>query len=150
MLARNPGAFLRNEHSRINELLDRLHQTVAVVPRGDVEPWIAHIRDQFDVLRTRLLEHMAMEESDGYLKAVVDRRPGFASRVDRLRHEHLEFEVLLNDLAARLAQLKSNDRLLARDWCRRMSDLVHYIEHHESEENDLMEFAYTQDFGAKD
>lgn len=150
MTTRNPGLFIYNEHQRINELLDRLHQTVVVIPRGDIESWIAHVRDQFETLRMRLVEHMSMEESDGYLKALVDRRPGFASRVERLRHEHLEFEVLLNDLAGRLAQLKSDDRLLARDWCRRMSDLVHYIEHHESEENDLMEFAYTQDFGAKD
>lgn len=150
MPSRDSEHFIRSEHERLNDLLDRLHQRVAVVPRGDISSWIGHVRPLFDALRTRLLEHMSVEETGGYLKALVDRRPMFASRVDRLRHEHLEFEVLLNDLSGRLAQLKEDDRLLVRDWCRRTTDLIHYIEHHESEENDLVEFVYTQDEGAKD
>ncbi len=139
-----------NEHRIVQDLADRLHGKVAVAPRGDVKRWVGEVRDEFERFRAHLLHHMAFEERDGYLVNPAHHRAGLEPRLTRLRHEHREIELLLRDLHDRIGQMESDDLLLARDWCNRVIDTLHYVQHHENEENDLIELVFTQDIGSKD
>jgi len=141
---------LRAEHDAVEALSDRLREWVAVVPRANIGDWIAELRSRFEHLRAHLTKHMALEELEGYMKSVVETRPTLSPEVERLQHEHEEIGKIMASVHEAVEALKSVDRLLVRDCCRRIDNLLHYIEHHENDENLLLITSLTHELGAND
>ena len=141
---------LRAEHDAVETLSDHLRECVSVVPRANLGDWISELRLRFEHLRAHLTKHMALEEHDGYMKTVVEIRPTLSPEVDRLQHEHEEIGQIMASVHEAVEALKPVDRLLVRDCCRRIDNLLHYIEHHESDENLLLITSLTTDIGGHD
>ena len=150
MAEQSIAEWLQCEHEQVIVLSDRLRKCIAVVPRTGLQPWITEIRNHFEHFRAHLLRHIALEEDKGYLSVVLERRPTLAPRVQRLAHEHRELIQLLDNLHRSLTGLTHDDRLLAQDCCRRIGDLLAFVERHENEENDLVEFVFTDDLGSSE
>lgn len=150
MDAQKLAGWMREEHEKVVELSNRLSEAVAVAPRANLGVWIKEVQTRFEHLRAHLTKHMALEETDGYLPIVTERRPGLAPEVDRLRHEHAEMSKIMSGIDTALAELLPEDRLLARDCSRRIDNLLSYIEHHEDLENNLVLSVCTQDLGTPD
>lgn len=142
--------LVREEHERVDLLSNRLRATTAVVPWANLQNWLQELRERFEHLRAHLVQHMALEEKEGYMLPVLERRPGLSSQVERLRHEHQELLQLLNDVHKAVAALTPGDRLLVRDCCNRINALLGYLEHHENDENILISSVLTHDIGTKD
>lgn len=142
--------WIREEHEKVLELGDRLRRELAIVPRTDVNAWIDRVRERFEHFRAHQQQHMALEEREGYMKVVLERRPTLSKQVERLRHEHGEITRIMADVAQAVAVLTSEDRLLARDCSDRMANLLAYVEHHERDEELLITYAFTQDIGTED
>ena len=149
MNANELAKWLSEEHEKVEEIIRRMHDTVAVVPRTNKDHWIEHLRGSFDHLRAHQVRHMALEERDGYMLPVVNRRPAFAREVDRLAHEHIELRRIMDGIHEELRRLESADALLIRDCCRRIQDLASYVEHHDADENRLLLTAFTEDIGTE-
>ncbi len=141
---------LKTEHDAVEALSDRLREWVAVVPRANIGDWIAELRSRFEHLRAHLIKHMALEEHEGYMKTVVEMRPTLSPEVERLQHEHEEIGKIMTSVHEAVESLEPADRLLVRDCCRRIDNLLHYIEHHENDENLLLLTSMTSDIGAND
>jgi len=141
---------IREEHAKVEELADRLREWVAVVPRANIASWITEARERFEHFRAHMTQHMALEERDGYMSAVVRQRPSLSVEVDRLKHEHQEIERIMASVRRAVGALESDDRLLVRDCCHRIENLLSYVEHHENDENLLLTYAFTHDIGTKD
>ncbi len=141
---------MREEHARVDDLSRNLHEWVAVIPRANFERWIEETRKRFEAFRAHLIKQFALEEREGYLKAVVDRRPTLSTEVERLAHEHAEMVRLLDGLHQTVQDLKPTDRLLMRDCVKRLEMFLGYLEHHENDENLLVTFVFTHDVGTKD
>ena len=140
----------RDEHLKVDFLTTRLRDWAAVVPRTNLGAWIRETQDRFEHLRAHMIKHMALEENEGYMASVIERRPTLTPEVDRLRHEHTEFLRIMDGIHRAVSELTPEDRLLIRDCCRRIDNLVHYIEHHEDDENLLVTFVFTHDIGTED
>jgi len=141
---------LREEHDRVDDLSDRLREHVCVVPRTNIGHWIDIVHERFEHFRAHFTQHMALEEQEGYMVSVVENRPTLSIEVDRLKHEHREIVKIMDRIHVAVEQLDPNDRLLVYDCCRRIDNLLNYVEHHENDENLLITFAYTHDIGTKD
>ncbi|UCF33540.1 MAG: hemerythrin domain-containing protein [Phycisphaerales bacterium] len=141
---------IRDEHRRVQELADRLHERTGVAPRADFANWIEDVRDRFDHFRAHMVKHMALEESDGYMTAVKECRPTLANEVERLKREHNEMMKIMDSIHYAVHGLCEDDRLLMRDCCARIENLLSYIEHHDSEETLMVTSAFTRDLGAND
>ena len=150
MAEQSIAEWLQSEHEQVLVLSDRLRKCIAVVPRTGLGSWITDIRNHFEHFRAHLLRHIALEEDKGYLRIVLERRPTLAPRVQRLAHEHQELIQLVDNLNRSLIGLTDEDRLLAQDCCHRIGDLLNLVEHHESEENDLVGFVFTEDIGTSE
>lgn len=144
------ASWIRTEHEKVEALSARLREAVAVVPRIPSSDWLTQLRDRFEHFRAHMHQHMALEEHNGYMKPVVERFPALVPKVERLGHEHREIAVLLDELHHTLAKLTPQSRLLVRDCCHRIGTILNYVDHHEDEENELVEFAFTNDIGTKD
>jgi hypothetical protein len=97
-----------------------------------------------------MVKHMALEESDGYMSAVRECRPALANEVERLKREHSEMMKIMDSIHGALHDLSPDDRLLMRDCCARIENLLSYIEHHDNEETLMVTSAFTRDLGAND
>jgi hypothetical protein len=140
----------REEHLKVEILTNRLREWVAVVPRTNLGSWIKETQDRFEHLRAHMIKHVALEENEGYMVGVIERRPTLAPEVDRLKHEHSELAQIMDGIHKAVQDLSPEDRLLIRDCCRRIENLIHYIDHHEDDENMLVTFVFTHDIGTKD
>jgi len=141
---------MRDEHETVKTLSRRVMEKAAIVPQANQQRWIEEMWDAFDHLRAHLIKHFALEEQDGYLLAVVQRRPTLSREVDRLAHEHGEMIRILDELHRATHLLKPEDSLLIRDCCHRIQNFLQYLEHHESDENFLVISAFTEDIGGND
>lgn len=142
--------WIREEHARVGDLADRLREKVAFCPRVAQGAWIEEVRDAFEHFRAHLTKHMSLEERGGYLESVIEQRPALSREVDRLGHEHAQMIRIMNGIHGTLQELGTNDRLLIRDCCARILNLLGYAEHHEKDENLLVMSAFTDDLGTKD
>ncbi len=97
-----------------------------------------------------MTRHFELEEDDGYLIPVLERRPTLTPEVVRLKREHVELIRLMNLIAAELAQVGPEDRILAGDVRGRLEFLLLCLEDHENRENLLVSCAVTMDLGNKD
>ena len=141
---------LREEHNAVEFLADKVREWVAVIPRCNVGHWIEELQARFEKFRAHFTKHMVLEEQGGYLTAVLDIRPTLSTEIDRLQHEHVELNRIMTSVQAAVAKLKPEDKLLVRDCCRRIENLLHYVEHHENDENLLLITTLTTDLGAHD
>lgn len=144
------ATWIREEHDEIDTLCEQLSRQVAMVPRVVSEPWLKDVRSSFGEFADHLLTHMKLEEQDGYMTSLVDKHPRLSSRVEKLQTEHEDFRRLLKQLQSNISEAGPENLLMIRDFCHRVRDLLHYFEHHERTENDLVELAITQDIGTKD
>ena len=142
--------WIRDEHLKVIELSNGLRGRTAVVPRANIGAWLAEVRGRFEHFRAHMTRHMALEERDGYLPIVLERRPGLSAQLERIRHEHQEFLRLMTGIHTALLDTGDDDRLLVRDGCRRIEDLLSYVEHHEELENNMLLSVCAEDIGTKD
>lgn len=147
MTVQNLGRWIKKEHEQVQGLADRLTEKIAIIPRANLAAWIAEVSERFDHFRAHMTKHMALEEHEGYLPTVVERRPTLAPQIDRLHHEHEEFLQLMKGVHQSLESLTPEDHLLVRDCCHRIAHLLDYVEQHEELENNLVTFAFSQDIG---
>jgi hypothetical protein len=150
MNAQELAHWLRDEHQKVQVLRANLGDKVAIAPQTNQHRWIEEVRVAFEHLRAHCIKHMALEEQDGYMLAVVHRRPALTHEVDRLSHEHTELQRILERLHNELDQVRPDDHLLIHDCCARIRDVMGYLEHHESAENLLVFSAFTDDLGTTD
>ena len=142
--------WMREEHEKVENLIDRLKEQVAVVPRANLGKWIEEVGDRFEHFRAHMVKHMALEEREGYLTAVTERRPTLSREVERLQHEHEELQKIMESVYQAVGQLAAEDRLLVRDCCARIENLLGYVERHEDDENLLVTQAFARDIGTND
>ncbi len=141
---------MREEHDQVNELAEVLRTQAAVVPRVGVEQWLEKLRERFEHFRAHLYKHMALEEKDGYMAMVTEQRPTLSPHVEHLKREHHQFAHLMDRIHETLMSVEPGEVLVAFDCCRRIENLLSYIDRHENDENLLITYVFTQELGARD
>ncbi len=150
MNANDLAQWMHDEHEKVHELTARLLEATVAIPRIKRSDWLARLRERFEHLRAHQHQHMALEERDGYLPSVSQKRPTLSGEVDRLQHEHQELILVMDGIRKDLNALTENDQLLIRDCCRRIENLIGFIESHEQDENLIVLSVFTDDIGTKD
>ncbi len=148
--AKNSAAWIRAEHKAVTTLIDKVKPMVAMSPttyRGD---WLLGLRRDFGRLRAHLKQHMAAEESEGFMRPVLELRPTLSPEVDRLKKEHSEMLSWLDLIWAELEMIKPDDKLLVQDVCLRIQNLIAAVERHKEHEELLVTFVFSQDIGTAD
>jgi iron-sulfur cluster repair protein YtfE (RIC family) len=141
---------LREEHTRTEEIADRLNATVARAPVSADASWLVELRERFEHLRAHLIRHMALEERDGYMAAAVERRPTLSQKIEALRLEHGQIQRIMDDIYKSVSAIRPEDRLLIRDVCMRVEALLSHVNEHHAAENLMMLRVFTDDIGDQD
>lgn len=144
------AAQMREEHRKVDELAGVLSERVAHVPRSNQQRWIESAREAFEHFRAHMTKHIAMEEHDGYMSAIMELRPRLAGEVERLKREHRQILQLLNAVHSICENVDAEDSLIIRDVCHRVQDILRYVDHHNQSENVLVLSAFHDDIGTHD
>jgi iron-sulfur cluster repair protein YtfE (RIC family) len=141
--------WLRGRHDDLNESGNRLREKVAKTPPGTRDKWIEELRRCLDDFAACFQKHLASEEAGGYLKPVLEARPSLSGAVELLIHEHDELTRIVESIQQAVHQLPPTARLLLRDCCKRIEDLLHWVERHEEHENHLVLYAFSGEDAAQ-
>ena len=141
--------WMRKEHERIEVLLEDAREKIAIVPRTNLKNWLSELRECVEHIRAHIQKHMALEEHNGYLTEVLDRRPTLAGSVEKLRREHTALTRIVDGIFADLKEMMPEDHLLIRDCCRRVGHFLDDVKHHEGDENLLVLSVFSRDIGTE-
>mgnify|MGYP001221119299 CR=1 FL=1 len=130
-----PKIDLLAEHQVVEELADQLMCAAGRSAAVHPAEWIEEVRSRFAAFRTHFIEHMSMEERDGYFADLARRAPQYAVEIDRLYGEHRDFAMIMELIRDLIERIQPDDRLLIRDCKRRIADLMAYLDRHEKDED---------------
>lgn len=136
---------IHDEHERLEALLAEL-QWVLVKPS---DTHLSIVKELMDELAVLLREHFAHEEEGGYFSELVDSRPAFAARVERLRQEHREMLAAVENINRQLRHADSTPlwfAMIETDF----TSFLHRCELHQHEENGMVQEGYLIDEGGGD
>jgi hemerythrin-like domain-containing protein len=150
MNASDLAFWLCEEHLELARSVELLQEKIAVVTSTNEQRWLDEVRKEFEHFRIHVNKHQSLEERDGYMVNVVEQQPALNTEVTRLAHEHGEFKHLMDGIRTELKGVLPDDKVLIRDCCHRIQNLLQYIQHHEKDENLLVISTCGQDFGTGD
>ena len=75
MKAEELARWVRAEHEKVGELMERLEDRVNCVPKANQGQWLDEVRKDFGHFRAHITKHMALEEQDGYMSQSQLRHP---------------------------------------------------------------------------
>lgn len=107
------------------------------------------IVELLDSLRSFFIAHFQKEEQNGLFDLVEKRAPHLSRRVRKLMQEHFDLVERIDGLL-RFARRGTGQPLCWWMLNHRMQDLIAKLRQHESEENYVLQMAYTDDLGTKD
>jgi iron-sulfur cluster repair protein YtfE (RIC family) len=110
---------------------------------------LADIVVLLDGLRSFFIDHFQREEQSGLFEAIEKRAPHLGRNVRNLTREHYDLLERLDGLL-RFARRGTGQPLCWWMLNLRMHDLVSRLQRHESEENLVLQMAYSDDIGTKD
>jgi hemerythrin len=103
------------------------------------------LRGALNSLRRGLVRHFELEESDGYLKPVTDKRPTLSVRVAELRQQH---DTILRGVERLDESMRSGANL--DDVRGALFRVLQSLRQHESEEGELLQKTLVSDLGTGD
>lgn len=136
--------WLRGDQDHLRECGERLRERAAKSPPGAREKWLEELQARFDEFATCVRQRMEREESEGYLKPVLESRPSLAESAEVLRREHGELARIIDGVDRAVRRLAPRDNLLLRDCCKRIEDLLCWVERHEEHENHIVLYAFAE------
>jgi len=142
---------VENDHHALLDTLKQLDSAFEEIPeRDDFTNWKLQRLWQLRDFQNQLQKHFDLEESGGYNEELRRMAPQLSSRIEHLEEDHLKITSDLNHILDVLKLIQHVDSAkLERVKCR-VEGLVSFIRRHESEENDVIQEAYYQDFGVGD
>lgn len=135
------------EHQALMRKIEEIRTFWREVCEQGVGPLCSEMADRVGEIRQLLVDHFASEEDGGYLGKVLELAPHFSEQAEELCAQHAAFLRALQDLETRLRKPEF------ADWDSASSEfetLIHDLEDHEHQENNIVQSAFNQDVGAGD
>jgi hypothetical protein len=92
---------------------------------------------------------MKIEEEDGYLAPVAERKPNLAGKVASLSRDHDLFRVEMRRITPAAMQLSATDSSGMNGICRELDGLLQRLDIHDQAEVELLRTAFWEDEGGE-
>lgn len=92
---------------------------------------------------------MAIEEEDGYMKAVADAKPNMQGKVSGLRNQHEHFRNMINQLSGQLEELQDWQETQFEKVCQGIRQLLTEVDQHDQSEIRLIQETLLSDEGGE-
>jgi hemerythrin-like domain-containing protein len=92
---------------------------------------------------------ISIEEEGGYMNEVVDAKPYFQERIDRLKKEHGRFRNRLRELMPELSDIKEWEEPRFEQVCAELRKLLDDVDRHDLGEVELLQESLLMDDGGE-
>jgi iron-sulfur cluster repair protein YtfE (RIC family) len=140
----SPFERAKREHEELHRKLNYLTRQIE-----SRQSSLADIVVLLDGLRNFFVIHFQREEQSGLFDAIEKRAPHLSRNVRNLTREHYDLLERMDGLL-RFARRGTGQPLCWWMLTQRMHDLMIRLQRHESEENLVLQMAYSDDIGTKD
>jgi hypothetical protein len=138
------------EHQTLSHVTSALRATIGWKYQGvDFRRKLESLRFVGESFKRHLKHLMELEESDGYMRVVVDSRPELKDVVEALRREHAQFRTALRGIMGRLRRQESTDHEGFNAACADILKLLDKLDEHDKKEIDLLQGALLTDEGGE-
>jgi vacuolar-type H+-ATPase subunit I/STV1 len=132
---------MQHAHQLLHKELDQLEEMILPLSSHSA----SEISSFLEKVQHEVTEHFSLEEKDGYMSGVLQKRPDLEATINYLLEEHGRLAQSMEEI---LAMASAGDdlsliRLKVKEWIRT-------IRHHESAENLLVLDASNFDIGVAD
>ncbi len=137
-------------HHELDRQIDRLKLELNANCETSIPDWLANCAQQFRQFHSELRAHMEIEEGDGFMVPVQQRRPTLTRKVEELLQQHREMAASCEDIECSLLALSDPKRQDVTVIREKINALLTALEQHEQAENKLVQEVFTQDIGGSD
>ena len=137
-----------------HQILDHAKQALRVTldwkaPSISVPRKLSSVQFTMQSFHRHLTRMMDMEEQDGYMSAVLERKPNTHVRIKRLEREHASFRQSLDELEPEVAAMQSLDEEQFEALASRISELLDRVDVHDVNEIELLQETMLSDEGGE-
>ncbi len=134
-------------HHQLDRQIDRLKLELNANCETSIPDWLANCTQHFRQFHSGLRAHMEIEEGDGFMVPVQQRRPTLTRKVEELLQQHREMTASCEDIERFLLALSDPRRHDVTVIREKINALLTALEQHEQAENKLVQEVFTQDIG---
>jgi hemerythrin-like domain-containing protein len=138
---------LQDEHDALRHHQQRLRDCLERYQLRSNRDNLLAFRDLFESFAGCLQRHLEIEEADGYLVEVKERRPRKCSDVDKLLAEHDVIREQATALVGALQKAAEGDQALSESVAEDFAKFMEVFAHHEAAERELVLDAFWRDGG---
>ena len=137
-----------DEYHQLQKIESRLRDVFAQEPNASA--WLNSAREAFEHLRAHLMKLYALEESQGCIPAVVQRRPELSRDAQQFCGEHRLNMAKADQIMLNLRAATSADGKAADSFRRQISDFLKQLQRHEAAESELIQSVFDDDISVND
>ena len=139
-----------DEHRELKERTDALRKVLDTPRVETCWEWLEQLRAAVADFRAHLVEHMKIEETDGFMTPVLERRPTLRPNVEGLAKEHEKIAADLSEIITCLADERDRLREVYEGCLGRLQEFLTRLSDHEHRETKLVQQVFNLDMGAGD
>lgn len=137
-----------------HQILDHIKQALRVtldwkVPSVGAQQKLSSMHFTLKSFQRHLERLMSMEEENGYLRLVAEKKPNLSTRVERLEAEHQSFREAIDHLLPEMENLSTYDTDYFAEICRQIYSLLDHVDQHDHAEIELLNDAFLCDEGGE-
>lgn len=137
---------ITRQHEELKREVARLHERASNPPAGTSDDrWREVAMEEVGKLRDCLKKHFELEELDGYLEPVTEKRPTLTRNVHQLRAQHQE---ILNELDR--VEAACRNKAAIADTTVIVFNTLELLRKHEAAESSLVQAVLNDDMGSVD
>ncbi len=136
------------EYHQLQRIESRLREVSGLDAKA--AGWLGSTRDAFEHLRAHLMKLYALEESQGCLPAVTQRRPELSREVQQFCGEHRSNMAKADEIMLNLRAANSADSRSADTYRRQISGFLTQLQRHEAAESELVQSVFGDDISVND
>ncbi len=137
-----------------HQILDHVKQALRVtldwkVPSVGLPRKLSSVQFTLKSFLRHLERMMELEERNGYMLIVSEKKPNMSFRVDRLEQDHQQFREFIAQLIPEVEALNEFQDERFEDICSRIYELLENVDRHDSEEVQLLQETFLCDEGGE-
>lgn len=138
------------EHEILNHVKQALRVTLGwKVPNEGISRKLSSVQFTLKSFQRHLERLMDIEEQDGYMAFVEEKKPNMHFRVDQLERDHDRFRRSLESLLPRIDSLSEFDSEEIQTACDDVYALLERVDHHDKQEIALLQDSMWFDEGGE-
>lgn len=139
---------IEEEHQGLNQQMGVLKlASMQEVSPEDFANWRLEFIWQLRDFKNRLLRHFDLEEEGGFMKDVLKTAPESQSTVRKLKAEHKQLSIRLEEIMENLKAMHKKDSEKLAQIRIELNEILATLRKHEEEEHRLLQRTYFREYG---